>query len=378
MTRFLLLLTIVVSLLMAIGCKKAEKAGSPSENPATTKVANINKPGESSESKPSVDFATTTPARTFQIKPPISFRSDQLPATGTSEFIFEAKAGQYFQMGIEEDRQQSPISAPSVSLSNGDTGVRIEPMDADFCMEQMFALPKAGQYRFAFDPQGKKGTIRFSILEHDDPLVDAGIRPEGVSIDFGALGEGKKATLDPYDYTCELGESWPSNLLVQNNKIEFRVMRLAGYTSLFPKSEEMQLLQRSLLPGAPFVDAKRLPYASSGDAATVMSARPELVTGTGWRAWRWIEGQSQDGDFPGDYMFYTVDGLTNDGQFFFRMRADIEHPELKRLNPSDSVPENDTQLRLQLEKALAVAKPDSFTPNLNQLDAIIRSLKFLR
>ncbi len=375
MTRTLLLLTIGVSLMMGIGCKKSEVATAASQTAATTKSPNVEPASSSPLPKPSVDLATASPVKIFQVKPPISFSSDQLPLTGVSEFMFEAKAGQYFQVKIEEDRNQSPKSSPSVALRDANTGVRIEPMDADFCMEQMFSLPTAGQYRLAFDPQSQKGTIHFSTLESDDPLINAGIRAEDVSIDLGVFGQGKKVTVDPYDYTCEVGRSWPANVLVKSEKIEFRIMQSAGYTSLFPRSEEMRLLQDSLRPGARFIDGKRLPYASSDDAATIMSARPELITGPGWRAWRWIEGQSQDGDFPGDYLFYTVEGLTDNGRLFFRMQADISHPETKRLNPTTSAPTNDTELRLQLEKALAVAKPDTFTPNLNQLDAVLRSLK---
>jgi hypothetical protein len=378
MTRLLLLITIVVSLLMGTGCKKSETAGSPSEIPATTKSPSVKPLSSSPLPKLPVDLATVTPVKTFQVKPPISFSSDQLPSTGVSEFTFDAKAGQYLQLIIEQDRNRLSNPSPSVALVDISTGIQLKPMDADFCLEQMFSLPTAGQYRLAFDPLGQKSTIHFSTLESDAPLINAGIRPEDVSIDLGVFGQTKKVTLDPYDYTCEVGESWPANLLVNSDKISFRIMRTAGYTSLFPGTQEMQLLQESLRPGATFIEAKRLPYASSDDAATVMSARPELIAGTGWRAWRWLEGQAQDGDYPADEnLAYTVEGLTNDGRFFFRMRGYTIHPDVRRLNPSDSVPENDTQLRLQLEKALAVAKPDSFTPNLDQLDAVIRSLKFL-
>jgi hypothetical protein len=37
--------------------------------------------------------------------------------------------------------------------------------------------------------------------------------------------------------------------------------------------------------------------------------------------------------------------------------------------------EKDTPMRLQLEKNLAAADPSCFHPNLDQLDAVVRSLK---
>ncbi len=147
----------------------------------------------------------------------------------------------------------------------------------------------------------------------------------------------------------------------------------------------MQLLQAQLQsPGKP-IDAKNLPYANWGnDAGTVMTARPALITGMGWKAWRWVEGLSQDGDYPGG-LSYVAEGITDDGRFFFRITSDISHPAQRRLSTDNIVGVDerardraDTQNRLLLEKALASANPSSFTPNLNNLDAVIRSLKLKR
>src|ERR1700750_1783715 len=107
MTRFLLLLTIVVSLMMGVGCKKTQTVGAPSETPATTKKPSVKPLSSSTLPQPTADLATVTPVKTFPIKPPISFTSDQLPSTGVSEFTFDAKAGQYLQLIIEQDHRLS-------------------------------------------------------------------------------------------------------------------------------------------------------------------------------------------------------------------------------------------------------------------------------
>jgi hypothetical protein len=384
MTWRLLLLTIVVSLTMGVGCKKSssnvnqEKTVSDSA-PAKTdsQLTSAVSPVSDQDRVPATRI--TRPVVLFHhMKPPASFTPDQLLSRGANEFTFKAQAGQFLKLRLNHNDDRTSDPPPAISVRDARNLTHIQSMNQGFCLEQMFRLPSNDDYHVDYDPLGQRNTLHFSLLDADDPLINAGIRTKDFAIDFGRVSHQKKITIVPYEYICELGESFPAHVLVKGSKVDLRIMQAAGYLPLFPGSKEMSFLRESLTTQAEAPDAKLLPYASSDDAATVMSARRELIAGHGWQAWRWIEGQSQDGDFPGDYLIYTVEGLTNDGRFFFRMRAGIAHPEVKRLNPSDSVPENDTELRLQLEKALAIAKPDSFTPNLNQLDAVISSLKFLR
>lgn len=147
---------------------------------------------------------------------------------------------------------------------------------------------------------------------------------------------------------------------------------------MFPKDKSMDVLVSHLVPGAKPPDAKNLPYPNwGGDAATIMTARPIPVSGNGWKAWRWIEGSSQDGDYPGNISF-VADGLTDDQQYFFRATAIIDHQAVNSLSPQNSPKYDETDSRLRLEKALATADPASFTPNLNELDAMLNSLVIQR
>jgi len=61
-------------------------------------------------------------------------------------------------------------------------------------------------------------------------------------------------------------------------------------------------------------------------------------------------------------------------------RASIAHAQqecdIVELKQARYNPETSTKLRLLLEKTLTVAAPDSFRPNLAELDAVVQSLEF--
>lgn len=316
------------------------------------------------------DVATVTPV---QITPPVSVAV--VGEHGPAEFIVQGHKGQLLRVQIGGDGIDPRLPPATMIVTGPGSPYAIKSLLPEFCFyESLYPIGDDGAFNVSLDPGGQKQIrVDFSLLSNTDALVDPGLRPDQVSLQQQGTFETQ-----PYDLDCEMGESWPASLRMIGNKLRVQITQVKGYEEVYPRNKDMQALISIMRPDARFLSAKNLPFKNSGDAATIMSARPELITGPGWRAWRWIEGQSQDGDFPGDSLLYTVEGLTDDGRYFFRMQADIAHPETKRLNPTNSVPTNDTELRLQLEKALAVAKPDSFSPNLDQLDAVIRSLKFLR
>ena len=360
---------IFITLVLLSGCKSSTSAPAPGLN-ASLLTEDVPK-----------SIAEVTPARTLQLKLPALISSDQIPANAVSEFIVQGKAGQFLNVTVDNKDEKRNLPASSLFAKTKD-GKKLDSLVEDFCTEeQMYVLPEDGAFSVLFDPLGHKATLHFSLVDENDPLVTVGLKPEQIAINFGGFGQENPIKIVSYDHTCEIGESWPASLSVQS-KISFRIAQTKGYEEAFPKDKSMQLLQSQLhLPGKP-IDAKNLPYANWGnDDATVMTARPTLITGKDWKAWRWIEGSSQDGDYPAG-LSYVVEGITDDGRFFFRMTGAISHPAQRRLSTDNIVGVDepardraDTHNRLLLEKALASADPSSFTPNLNDLDAVIRSLK---
>jgi len=377
------LLTLVL-LSAVIGCKKSAPTPSATAAASPTPAAQAQKPA--SPPTPSAQ-AEMVPVKAFQVKLPASFSGDELPQ-GPVEFALAASAGELLFLKTKEIpgahynygganrysvlvRRSQPGSPTLEALQEGGTCTN----------NSLYALPQTGTYKVLFAPlPGEKHGIDLAVLSSNDPIVNPGIKPAEVSIDFNGLALKKQFGVVPLSMAegC-LNDSWPSHLAVQSNHFELHVMQVAGYKEVFPDDKSMARLEAALQPEAKPVDSKNLPYANSGDAGTGMSARPELLKGEGWSGWRWIEGQSQDGDYPA-HVSYAFEGITTDGRFFLVMRATISHPEHKRLFPkagqsNDSWGKQETAKRLQLEKSLAAADPASFQPNLDQLDAVIRSLK---
>jgi hypothetical protein len=325
---------------------------------------------------PTVAISDIVAAKTFQLRPPETLSAEQLPANEISEFIVTGKMGQYLRG--EADEYDGPDSMLAAQVAGG--GPVLKSEFADYCSdEQLYPLTQDGNVRMVYDPHGHKNTLHFSLIDKDDPLVSVGLKPEQVSINFGSFKRPTATEVVPHEHSCGVDETWPSVLVVESKAGWFRVARIEGYNKALPKNKSMQVLVASLKPGAKPVGAKDLPYTSSDDARTVMTARQQFITGNGWKGWRCIKGSSPDEDYPGG-LAYIFEGITNDERFFIRMSGPISHAELKRLSTEniqdeESRKKQETTNRLLLEKTLATADPSSFKPNLSDLDAVISSLK---
>jgi hypothetical protein len=252
----------------------------------------------------------------------------------------------------------------------------------------LFVLPQTATYRVLYHPGRWKAGIEFRLFESDDPTIGPGIKPEQVSIDFGFLGE-ESLKVFPYEMVCGEGDQpWPSHLGVEKRTLEFRIMPVDAYRRMDIFNPGMAELEAALRPGGKLAVGPALPHAQrSWWGAYIMSARPQLLSGDGWRGVRWIAGFGGDEDYPSSALGYVFAGITNDGRYLIVFSSDISHPAQKRLLPARKIngtppntwessdPEKETPMRLQLEKSLADADPASFQPNLDQLDAVIRSLK---
>lgn len=360
-TNLRVLITLVVA---TIGCHNSKPADSPPQGtPAAVATTEPQTALSSSEANKVADSIEVKPV---QINPATSV--SVLAENGPREFIVQGHRGQFLRVQINPGDLESP-TAKIVVESEASPGP-LKSITSEYCTEDtLFLLGKDGALNVSLDTGGHKEVkLDFALLASNDPLVDVGIRPEQIL--FAGKTDLKPV---PYDHGCELGESWPASLSSKSGKLLFRIAQVAGYKSMFPQDKGMELLISSLASGAA-PDAKNLPYPNwGGDAATIMTARPLVIKGDGWKAWRWIEGSSQDGDYPGNISF-VVEGLTDDQRYFFRVTATIDQEAVKSLSPQNGAKYDETGSRLRLEKALAGADPASFTPNLNELDATVNSL----
>jgi len=358
-----------VLLLLATGCRDSRTAApKPQSTPAVAPATSQLKPASSApEATKVADPASLKP---IEVTPPASLAI--IGENPTSEFIVHGNKGQFLRVHVESNSKDERV--PTVTIvamaQGGDEALKSLLMDS--CMDgALYTLPQDGAVDVSVRIEAhQEAKLGFTLLSSTDPLLDAGIRPEQISlVDKGGF------ELRPFDPACgEVGDSWPASVAIRSNKFWFQIAQVQGYKEIFPLDKAMGLLASKLKPGASPPDAKEFPYANSGDAATVMTARPQILKTSDWTAWRWIEGSSQCCEYPGG-IAYVVEGLSTDGRFFFIMRAHIDHPDFKRFKPTNVTAEGqDLPNRMQLEKSLAAAEPASFMPNLDELDEAARSL----
>lgn len=220
--------------------------------------------------------------------------------------------------------------------------------------------------------------------------VDPGIKPEEVSVKFGAFAQDDELAIAPFAID-EDGElfwySWPTHLAVDRQNFEFRVMTVAGNKAVFKKNERMTALEAALKTQGRHANVQQLPYPVYGDGGLNFWTKPKFFEGDGWRGLRWIASYGQDIGCKFDSSAYVFEGISNDGRLFVLMRAAVVTSKVTapivqdcqaavNKNPSIIVDEAfDEHVSDMLDKAVAAADPASFQPNLDQLDAVIRSLK---
>ncbi len=159
-----------------------------------------------------------------------------------------------------------------------------------------------------------------------------------------------------------------------------RVYPVAELESNVPSRSDIAALLKQLLQGRPEEpqDIPMLPIWNAGPMTRAQVAYLDFVGGSGVR----FLTQYGQALLPinNHELFYTFQGLTSDGQYYISAILPVSHPSL----PADGsqVPNGDyyafsenyatyiEQLRVQLNGEL----PDSFTPSLAQLDAMVQSL----
>jgi hypothetical protein len=297
-------------------------------------------------------------AKTIDVVPPASFGKGSLPRDTTSEFALHGKAGQFLRLSVDQDAEyDSPFS---ISVQGPDSS-QVKPLN---CPDSpVFPLRQTGIYRIHFDPAGLEHTFVMTVLSNNAPLLDPGLKPDQVLIDLASFAHRDQIKLSPYcgkDYL-------PAALALTDDHIWLRIMQVAGYETFFSPHSRLSKLNESLGAGmTKKIDANDMPPMHSDGAAILMTACRKLLSGDGWRGWRWVQGEKNGGHL-GRRLWYEFQGITNDGRLFFVLRVPIS-------NENSDKEQSDN--RLLLERALEMAAPASFQPGLAQVDAIVQSTRF--
>jgi hypothetical protein len=306
--------------------------------------------------------------------------------------MVQGSAGQFLHVKVKFG-SGDPMNSVSAYRPGGSQKLDALREGGDASGNYVYRLPETAAYPVEFDPAGRSGSIEFSLLPGDDPMLTPGIAPEQISIDFGSFGQQREMKLEPFGQWEGYMDDWqPTNWALENKGLEFRIMQVAGYKKVFSGPDMrsdvavMENLEAALKPGAKIRPDIALPYPVYGDAGLDYSTRSQLLVGEGWRGLRRIEVHSQDTGCPPGHLAYVFEGISDDGRFFILMRRWIANPQLEsRLNKDCAAglkaagASSDSFFKAGmpaiLDRDVTGTDPASFQPSLDQLDAVIVSLK---
>ena len=155
---------------------------------------------------------------------------------------------------------------------------------------------------------------------------------------------------------------------------QISVFPVAEYAQMSNEAEAMIAALQSLVALQQVSSSDVLPFLPEPRAQQMLHAQEKFITFENGNGIRYITEYSQAA-FPnisGD-MFYTFQGLTDDGKYYVSIRLPIELPQLTGV----LVPENADQYPGYLTSTIELLnhKDNAFTPSLEVLDVLVQSLQ---
>ncbi len=218
------------------------------------------------------------------------------------------------------------------------------------------------------------------------PTEAAADAPGGVSLDYSAVAQNVTVETVAAQPASADAPSWAAGP-------EYRRLTLEGY----PVANHLHKPQVFVYPAGELASANEgmgqmavdlaallqtqqvgdhLPFLPLFNAAQVMHAQVEYLDFQNGKGVRFLT-QFDQAPLPiNNYeLFYTFQGLTSDEKYYIAAILPVTHPDLPADDQVNEDLLNDFQGYLTDTAAMLDQQPaESFTPNLNQLDALIRSL----
>lgn len=149
-------------------------------------------------------------------------------------------------------------------------------------------------------------------------------------------------------------------------------------------SEQIPQLQAILAQGRAGAD-EPLPLLPAMMAAQLIRARVEVIPFQNGSGLRYLTQLAQDSwPINNEDLFYTFQGLTSDGRYYVSAIFPVSHPDLPATGADYAMgdylqfSENFAEYAGAITQNLNQASPSSFTPDLNRLDEVLRSLQVER
>jgi hypothetical protein len=159
------------------------------------------------------------------------------------------------------------------------------------------------------------------------------------------------------------------------------VFSVADYRSVNDNANETITTLQQYLSNKPNIPAGPIPFLPAWNAAQLFNVLPAFVNFQNGQGIRYLAEYGQyTAPVNSMDLFYTFQGITNDGNYYVSIIMPVGHPSLAADANIDASLQQ--QLIDNYQKYLADVLPtlsaqpmDSFTPNLSLLDAMVQSLQ---
>jgi hypothetical protein len=204
-----------------------------------------------------------------------------------------------------------------------------------------------------------------------DPILASSVSPEMIPAQ-------EDAAVEPWNTPEHMAFTLLGYPLVDHFHIpEILVFPTDEYNAINPTAGDIIYQLEQLLDTQPS-NPEEIPFLPVFNAAQFMQARVyyfRFQNGTGVR----FLTQYGQGAWPinSEDMFYTYQGITDDGKFYVSTILPISHPNLPDADSvmmDDAFYDNFMNYVVGMEDQLSTELPDSFFPTLSLLDAMMESL----
>ncbi|MBN2678584.1 MAG: hypothetical protein JXR32_11045 [Anaerolineaceae bacterium] len=235
--------------------------------------------------------------------------------------------------------------------------------------------------------------ISGNIVVTKTNLVENAVDFNGITFKYDpSIAQSVSVSVDP-GISGEMGESWFDT--PQSERFDFvnyitgkkfhnpviMVFSVEEYISKNPNSNEVITKLQQYIANQPNIPDESIPFLPNWNAGQVIKAMPAFINFQNGKGIRYLTEYAQYAAPLNNYdLFYTFQGITDDGKYYISAILPVTHPSL----PADSNVGDAIQNQLYSDfdgykreavAALEAQPLDSFTPDLNQLDAMIQSFK---
>jgi len=303
--------------------------------------------------------------------------TQRIPTAKIESFPVSGQAGQTLLVEVNADNTSPDAGEHKIAVFDPAAKSLASSLGEDTGLNWMRRLVVSGNYRVQNACPGPKPyALRVTLLDANDPRLDPVVRPEQISI----VDPGHRITWSQKGFSpvvLEVSDFGPAHWKSEGGTLEIAVLPLEGVRKTWwignagPKAVARL---EAALQGKGGIDPHGLPGDLNSDAALTFATQARRIEAPGLRAVRWLGNYDQSDTSPITPLTYAVDGITSDGKLLVVARGTAGHRAL----PKDVLDLEGARLRdyrRQTGQRLDGEAASSFSPDLEKLDAIVRSIR---